>query len=305
MIFAAGLSPAWQQILQFDELQIGEVNRARDTTWCASGKVINVAIAAKSLGEQTSLLSVIGGLTGDAIAAEIESYGILTDWIYTDQPTRVCTTILEQNGVTTELVENTALVPESVLDEFIEKFRIHSQVAEVTVLTGSIPANAPSDYYARLIRNLPGRFLLDIRGEGLLQCLPLSPFMVKPNLVELQQTVGAPLYDEAALLDAMRSLNRMGAQWVIVSHGAESLFATSLEAAWRFRPPQIEVVNPIGCGDCLAAGIAYGIAQSQSVKGSIITGITAATLNAGQLLPAKLDWEHAKEISVEVEELIF
>ncbi len=45
MIVVAGLSPAWQQILSFDELRWGEVNRARSAHWCASGKVLNVGIA--------------------------------------------------------------------------------------------------------------------------------------------------------------------------------------------------------------------------------------------------------------------
>ena len=45
MILAAGLSPAWQQIMTLAELRIGEVNRARDVQWCASGKVLNVGLA--------------------------------------------------------------------------------------------------------------------------------------------------------------------------------------------------------------------------------------------------------------------
>ena len=39
MIVAAGLTPAWQQILRFDALRLGEVNRAVEAHWCASGKV--------------------------------------------------------------------------------------------------------------------------------------------------------------------------------------------------------------------------------------------------------------------------
>ena len=45
MIVAAGLTPAWQQLMAFDALEPGAVNRAREVTWCSSGKVLNVAIA--------------------------------------------------------------------------------------------------------------------------------------------------------------------------------------------------------------------------------------------------------------------
>jgi hypothetical protein len=39
VIIAAGLTPAWQQMLVFDGVRVGEVNRAREAYWCSSGKV--------------------------------------------------------------------------------------------------------------------------------------------------------------------------------------------------------------------------------------------------------------------------
>ena len=45
MIIAAGLTPAWQQIMRFERLATGQVNRAREVAWCASGKVLNVGLA--------------------------------------------------------------------------------------------------------------------------------------------------------------------------------------------------------------------------------------------------------------------
>ena len=306
MIFAAGLSPAWQQILQFKSLQQGEVNRAEAANWCASGKVLNAGIAAKLLGERTCLLSTIGGLSGEAIAANIDAYEIQTEWIRLDQPTRVCTTLLEQSGTTTELVENTASVEQSVLDDFRERFQIYASVADVTVLTGSLPENAPVDSYARFIRNVPTKFILDIRGEGLLCCLPFHPYLVKPNREELEQTINAELPDETAVINAMRSLNKMGAQSVLVTNGPGDILLTNLEETWRFRPPEAEVVNPIGCGDCLAAGIAVGISRELSLVDAVKYGIGAATVNLGKRLPAQVDDESTMKFAeqVQVEQLL-
>jgi hypothetical protein len=45
VILAAGLSPAWQQIVVLESLSVSEVNRARAVHWCASGKVLNVGLA--------------------------------------------------------------------------------------------------------------------------------------------------------------------------------------------------------------------------------------------------------------------
>ena len=46
MILTAGLTPAFQQILVFDQFTPGTVTRARTVHWCASGTGLNAARAA-------------------------------------------------------------------------------------------------------------------------------------------------------------------------------------------------------------------------------------------------------------------
>ena len=58
MILSAGLTPAWQQILVFDAFRYGEVNRASEVLWCASGKVFNAGIAAHHLGGPSRTLAL-------------------------------------------------------------------------------------------------------------------------------------------------------------------------------------------------------------------------------------------------------
>src|SRR2546423_214406 len=106
MILAAGLTPAWQAILRYRVLCLGEVNRADETHWCASGKVLNVGMALASLGVPSRTLAPVGGWSGAAIRSEFEARQIPAAWTITQTPTRVCTTILIDNGATTELVEN-------------------------------------------------------------------------------------------------------------------------------------------------------------------------------------------------------
>ena len=60
-ILSAGLTPAWQQIMVFDRLRPGEVNRAREAVWCGSGKVLNAGLAAHHLGGPSLTLAPLGG----------------------------------------------------------------------------------------------------------------------------------------------------------------------------------------------------------------------------------------------------
>ncbi len=84
-------------------------------------------------------------------------------------------------------------------------------------------------------------------------------------------------------------LNERGPQWVVVSQGRHAVWAISAGRLYRFRPPAVRVVNAIGSGDCLAAGIAWQVAQGRESLAAIRVDIAAASLGATTLLPGRLD----------------
>lgn len=298
MILAAGLSPAWQRILAFDRFLAGEVNRAVEAQACASGKVINVGIALSQLGSDSRTLTVVGGATGQGIRDEFAANDIPATWIETDVATRTCTTILDRTaGVTTELVENTSPIGIDAIQEFADAFREHAASADVVVITGSSPPGTPPTFYRDLLRDTPARCVLDIHGDDLWAALQARPFVVKPNRDELSATLRRDLSSDDDLVSAMRELNGQGAEWVVVTHGPVPVWMTSVSDTIRVEPPTVDVVNPIGCGDCMAAGIAWGVAQGKSPTEWLRLGIAAAADNAGQLLPARLDPQRVRSLA--------
>lgn len=307
MILAAGLSPALQQILRFERFDVGEVNRAAEAHWCASGKVLNAGLALHQLGADVLTLSTLGGSTGQQIATEFESTGIASRWIQCESPTRICTTILDDaTGQTTELVENTRPLSGAELDAFCTQFRSAAEDADVIVISGSSPDGVPKTIWRQLLDGIDKPTICDFRGEELLAVLETRPTLVKPNREELGRTLNRDLSDEAALLPAMRSVNESGAEWVVITDGPRDVWMTSIEETIRLTVPPIEVVNPIGCGDCLAAGFACGVSWGESPIDCLRLGIAAAAQNAAGLLPARLDrhtvcdvrdaieWNHVK-----------
>lgn len=298
MILAAGLTPAWQQILLFDSFAPGEVNRAREARWGASGKVLNVGIALHHLGADCRTLSVVGGPAGEAIRREFAEREIAARWIETASPTRVCTTILDASRrMTTELVENSrALLPDE-LRAFHDAFDEETTAADVVVLSGSLPNGTPASLYRDLIARTTARVILDARGPELLATLECRPFLVKPNREELARTAGRPLSGERDLFAAMHELNARGAEWVVITGGSEAVLATSGGAEYRWQPAEAPVVNPIGCGDCLAAGLAWALGDGADPVAAIGVGIAAAADNVSQLLPARLHPQRVRELA--------
>jgi tagatose 6-phosphate kinase len=309
LILAAGLTPAWQYVLKFDHLNVGEVNRARHSQWFASGKAVNVGLALHHLGASATTLSYSGGATGELLEAEFASTKAQARWVKSATPTRVCTTLIDRaSGHTTELVENSAPVSAAELQAFDEAFAAEAASAGVIVFSGSLPNGTPKDFYRRLLdraaSNCPAlktdgstKLVLDIRGPELLECLSRRPLLVKPNREELGATVGRRLGTDADLLAAMREINSAGAEWVLVTSGPDAAWLTSASETWRVTPPQgIANVNPIGCGDCVAAGIAFGLSQGMPVTECVRLGQATAAANLEQMTSARFAANRVREL---------
>ncbi|HEX3869318.1 MAG TPA: PfkB family carbohydrate kinase [Pirellulales bacterium] len=291
MIVSAGLTPAWQQILRFTRLHVGQVNRAAEARWCGSGKVLNVGAALATLKVPAVTLAPLGGLAYDAIDEELAALGVERRWVRTDSATRTCTTVLDAaSGVTTELVENaTALEPDE-LESFAVLFKQAAAHASVVVLTGSLPEKTPVTFYRELLETTSAQALVDARGPELLAALEAQPLVIKPNREELAKTFDFDSQDDAQIAEAVERLHDRGARWIVVTQGRGPVMIASPGATEHVEPPTVEaVVNPIGCGDCLAAGIAWGLSEGRSVPEAVRLGMAAAAENLGQLLPARLD----------------
>lgn len=303
MIVAAGLTPAWQQILVFDSLRLGEVNRARQAVWCASGKVLNVGVALAHLGAASRTVTLLGGPPRAAIEREFAEYQTELYAAETKTPTRVCTTVLDRAArQTTELVENAPPATATELAAFRGIYRQAVADADLVVLTGSLTSGASKDTFADLLSDTPQacRAILDVRGPELIAALVRKPLLVKPNRDELAATVGRRLESDADCIAAARQLCRNGAEWSLVTSGGDAALLVNESQAFRVFPPRVEVVNPIAAGDCLAAAVAWAYSVGRPMVEAIRYGVAAAANNVEALLPARLSRERVEQLAAEV-----
>jgi tagatose 6-phosphate kinase len=307
VILSAGLTPAWQQILVFDGFRCGEVNRAAEVHWCASGKVFNAGIAAHHLGGPSLTLATAGGPPLDRIRDELNALGVPCRLITTAGTTRVCTTLLDRStGTMTELVEEGRPLAPGELDAYRAAYAEEASRASVVVLIGSLPKGTDPSLYRELLARTPCPVVLDFRGEGLRGALGLEPLVVKPNREELAATVGRRLETDGDLLQAMRSLVDAGAEWVLVTDGSRPCWLVGTAAAYRFHPVPVEKpVNPIGCGDAMAAAIAWAVRDGRSMVDAAKLAVAAAAENLTQLFPCRLDPDRVQRLAeaVRVERL--
>lgn len=301
MLLVAGLTPAWQRVLEFDNLQHGEVNRARSVRAFASGKVLNVGLALHHLGAQAITLAPLGGSNGERIRREFAELGASVHWLPAAAETRICTTLIcgERH---TELVEPAAPLADHELHAFDTAWRRLAAAADVVILTGSLPSGTPSDWYRRLLEAAHVRAVLDAQGAELLAALRSRPLVVKPNRRELAATLQRTLDREEEVAAAMQELHDLGAQWVVVTDGSRPVHVVGAGGHYRLQPPPVErVVNPIGCGDCLAAGLAWGLARGLDMPAALALGLGCAADRLGDLRPGRLDAVRVSEYAARVQ----
>lgn len=303
-VVAIGLSPAWQTIMRFRSIEPGQVNRATEVVRCASGKVLNVAVALAHLGAPCRAVTLLGGPAGASMAAECETLGIELVPVPTATATRGCTTLLDEAaGRTTELVEEASPIAPAEFVRFLAAAREALAGAAAAVLSGSLPEGAPTTVYDDILGATDRPVVIDARGPELLAALGRRPLLVKPNREELARTFGGPIGDDGALRDAMGRLLGAGARWALVTDGPRPALALGPGGrCLRLAPPHLgSVVNPIGCGDCLAAGFADSIAGGDDVETALRRGMACAAANCATLLAGRLDREEVDRLCRDVQ----
>lgn len=303
MILVVGATPTVQRTMRFGHhLAVGAVNRARETVVTASGKAVNVARVVTLLGGESRLAQTLGGESGRFVAGMLDAEGVPqeTIWVSDDAPTRTCTTLLTDDGPTTELVEEARPITEADAAALEAAVRRHLPSASALCLSGSFPPGVPEDFYARLAAAAHAagvRTLVDAQRGPLRAALTARPFLVKPNREEAGATLGLSLSgnpeDDARA--AVAALTRAGARWALVSLGAPgSLLGDDSGALWRITSPKVAVVNPIGSGDSLAAGLLLAVTQGASVPeaaayGTACGAANCLSLTSGVLKKADVD----------------
>ncbi|HYA49671.1 MAG TPA: PfkB family carbohydrate kinase, partial [Streptosporangiaceae bacterium] len=138
--------------------------------------------------------------------------------------------------------------------------------------------------------------VLDAHGEAMLQGVAARPAIVKPNLAELEALAGRSLstargVDKGAVALAARELMAAGPQAVVVTLGAEGLWAITGDGSWRAVPPADVSGNPTGAGDAVAAGLVHGLVlghpwEERLRHAAALGAATAATPVAGEFSQA-------------------
>lgn len=306
-MLVVGANLTQDRIVTLPELVPGAVLRAGRVASGPGGKPVNVARVAAALGERPTLVANLPGYLGERLAGLLRQEPLDLVAVPTHGEVRTATILLEADGRVTVVNE-----PGPDLgDEDATSLRkaVVAAVAQrrprVVVLSGSLPPGAPAQLYAELsvvARDQGSTVVIDAGGAALLAALEAGADIVKPNLAEAEQALGArstvgttELVDDAApdvaqrCSTAARELVARGAGAALVSGGRRGVALHEGTQAWWFPAPMVDAVNTVGAGDALAAGVAVALDRGAGLPEAVRHGVAVAAESVRHAHPGVID----------------
>ena len=306
MIATVTLNPAVDKTYTCTRVLPGQVNRMDSVKNLAGGKGVNVAKVLRQYGCPVRTLGFLGGYFGRLIEDHVRLIGAESCFTPVAGETRCSVNVLSQDGYVTELLEPGPEVSQEEIARFMGDFERGISDCELVILSGSVPESVPAGIYAELICRAGKKgkkVLLDTSGAFLKESVGALPFMVKPNLKELEFLTGRKLRGLDDILEAALLVYGRGISHVLVSMGAKGILYVKEGEILRAKAPEVRAVNTVGCGDSVVAAFAMGYLREMDSAELLkycagISAANAATLENG-VIPMELAMELAGKVEVE------
>ncbi|MEC4748898.1 1-phosphofructokinase family hexose kinase [Methylomicrobium sp. Wu6] len=272
----------------------------------ACGKGINVAKAVESLGYPVTCLGFAGRQSIGLFEA-LNSALLHADLIAVEGKTRTNITLTDQAaGRETHIRTSGYRVTPDDCAKLIEKVERSVNAGDIVIFSGSLPPGAPNDFYRMLIatcRRKAAITLLDSSGQGLAEGAKAEPYLIKPNMQELEELTGRALTNDREVLETARALLGQGIAKICISLGNKGVIAVDEDSAFAacLRHCPEPIMTQIGCGDALVAGLAIGTHRGLRWEDCIKWAIACATANLYSPEPGRLDKDKVPEISTQIE----
>lgn len=284
MIKTVTLNPAVDKTVEIKDFRVGEVNRITSVRLDPGGKGINVAKTIKALGGSSVATGFLAGRNGQYIKENLDLMEVANDFLFVEGETRTNLKVVDHFRSTNTDINEPGLI--EVMEADLKKLegKLFSDLTEgdLLVLSGSIPSGVPTGIYrewAERAGTLGIKVLLDADGENFAEGIKAKPYLVKPNLEELEDLLGKKLSTIDEIVDAGRSMLDLGIATVIISLGAEGAVYFHGEQAIYTKGIKVDVKSTVGAGDAMVAALAFAIANETSFENAAILSAAAGTAN--------------------------
>lgn len=277
MITTVCMNPSFDKTAALESLVPGEVNRLKDVRLDVGGKGLNVAIVLSRLNVPVGCVACLGESNADNFEKLVRKENLAFSSLRLPGEVRTNLKILDESTHSiTELNEPGPSMTGEQLEQFLALLKKEAADSSYVVLGGRLLSGCEDDTYRRCMQVLEGkRIVLDSAGDSLLHGIKEKPYLIKPNLPEIEAIVRKELKTLRGIREAALFLMEYGAQNVIVSMGKlgavlitgnKTLFAPALA---------VEARSTVGAGDAMIGGVMMGLDNGLPLEEAFRYGVAA------------------------------
>lgn len=281
MIITVTLNPAIDKTLEVDNCTIGSINRVSSIKIDAGGKGINVSKVIKSLQGESVAFGALAGSTGEFIKNYLDAEEIKNNFVFSEGETRTNIKIVDKLKKTnTDINEAGNSILEEDINRIKEKVFNYIKKDDILVLSGSVPQGVGKNIYEMWIKDakkLGVKTILDADGELLKQGLLSGPYLIKPNIHELERLFDVKINGIEEIIRLSKSIFHYGVNMIVVSLGSEGALFLSGEKTIYAHGLKVAVKSTVGAGDSMVAALALALDKGYSFEKAVTLSVAAAT----------------------------
>ena len=286
MITTVTLNPAIDRTIVLNHFEYGSVNRLANSREDIGGKGINVARILLALGSDARAVGFIGKHNYPQVEALLQTDAIPAEFIYIDAPTRMNIKLLESSThITTDINEAGFTVNRQDISAVRKLIQTAAEGSAYIVFSGSVPIGLSPSIYREIIESVPSqcRVALDADGLLLLESLKTKPFLIKPNIHELESALGRTLSGSREIVEAAEGLiAQYGISYILVSMGGSGSILVTAEQSLIASPLPVNVKGTVGAGDSMLAGFIHGLTEGYDISASLAWATACGALAVSQ-----------------------
>lgn len=279
MILTVCMSPSVDVTIELDSFNVGKTNIAKRKMFTFTGKALNVAIGVARLGGQVYTTGLMYNENGYMFENALDKEGVPFSFVWNKGRVRENYKFIDRRSMLTEVNDVGEAVDAEKTEEVLRLVQNLSARSGVTVLSGGLPRGLEEGYYGRLAAAVHSKSLriVDAVGQRMFSALNQGVDLVKPNLDELENTLGRKISSKEDMLDACYELLDRGAKRVMLSLGKQGAVITDGTQSYYCKSLNVAMNSTVGAGDGMVAAAAMKLEQGAPLPEILRAGVAAGT----------------------------
>ena len=298
MITTVTMNPCIDKTLYLPALVPGQLNLVEDSRQDVAGKGVNVAVVLKELGQEVLCTGINFDGNGSLMESHLDDLGVAWDFVTAPGDIRTNIKVMDrQKNQMTEINSRGDVVDAAIIEALLTKLEGFAARSTVVSFSGRISNGADDTLYQRCIERLKPtgtKVVLDAEGKPLRKAIDAGPYLIKPNLYELETAFNIKVATHKEAVAVCREVIRRGVQVVCVSLGGDGAMIVDANDAWY--APALDIVPQgfPGAGDSMVAGMCKAVEENRGLDDMLRFGMAAShgsIIRAGTLLCLKPDYD--------------